>query len=207
MTDPTPPLDPDAIADEFGIESLGVVDGVATLTTTPTTEQSRALVLAMSLACGKMLDDDQATNYVEFEVSPAGHPGYIVHVRRGERPSPHDLRKSADARVAELEARVAELEEQLNQADNLEFVNELPPQQSPRSPADYDSVAAKLRADGRWAKLPARLATSYTSTVSINRGIGPHAFRGGEFEAATRNGVVFLRYIGKPDRPNQDGGQ
>lgn len=121
MTDQTKPFDLDTIADEFGIKGLTMEDGIATLTTAPTTEQSRALVLAMSLACGRMLDDDQATNYVEFEVSPAGHPGYIVHVRRGERPSPHDLRKAADARIAELEAqrdRITDLFEQWAAEEN-----------------------------------------------------------------------------------------
>ena len=105
-------VDPDKVADEFGIKSLGVVDGVPTLTTEPTSEQARALVLEMSLALGKMLDDDQAPNYVEFEVSPAGHPGYVVHVRRAIGQTPHALRKKAEARVAELEARLVEVEQE-----------------------------------------------------------------------------------------------
>lgn len=102
-------INPDTVADEFGIKSLAVEDGVPTLTTMPTSEQARALVLAMSLACGRMLDDDQAQNYVEFEVSPAGRtgqPGYVVHVRRAAGPSPHTLRREAEARVAELEAQL-----------------------------------------------------------------------------------------------------
>lgn len=99
-------INPDTIADEFGIQGLGVDNGIPTLTTIPTSEQARELLLAMSLACGRMLDDDQAPNYVEFEVSPAGHPGYVVHVRRAGGPSPHTLRKAAEARVAELEAEL-----------------------------------------------------------------------------------------------------
>ncbi|WP_280381029.1 hypothetical protein [Nocardia wallacei] len=97
----TPPKfgDPEAVADEFGIQGLAIEDGTATLTTMPTSEQARELVLAMSLACGRMLDDDQATNYVEFEVSPANRPGYVVHVRRAGGPTPHTLRKEAEARI------------------------------------------------------------------------------------------------------------
>jgi len=56
---------------------------------------------------------------VEFEVSPANHPGYIVHVRRGEPPSPHDLRKAADARAAELEQQLAELVAQRDRVTDL----------------------------------------------------------------------------------------
>lgn len=97
----------DTIAREFGIQGLTIENGTSTLTTRPTTERARQLVLAMSLACGRMLDDDQAPNYVEFEVSPAGHPGYIVHVRRAVGPSPHTLRRAAEARIAELEAAQA----------------------------------------------------------------------------------------------------
>ncbi|MFE3060577.1 hypothetical protein [Nocardia sp. NPDC059239] len=94
------------VADEFGIQSLAAENGVATLTTVPTTEQARELVLAMSLACGRMLDDDQAQNYVEFTASPANQPGYVVHVRRAGGPSPHTLRREAEARAAELEQRL-----------------------------------------------------------------------------------------------------
>ncbi|MGW4124750.1 hypothetical protein [Nocardia sp. NPDC004711] len=103
--------DAERVADEFGIQSLTAENGVATLATVPTTEQARELVLAMSLACGRMLDDDQAQNYVEFEVSPANQRGYIVHVRRAGGPSPHTLRREAEVRAAKAEARNAELEQ------------------------------------------------------------------------------------------------
>lgn len=99
-------LDPETVADEFGIKGLAIDNGIPTLTITPTSEQARELVLAMSLACGRMLDDDQAPNYVEFEVSPAGHPGYVVHVRRAGGPSPHTLRQEAESRAAKLEVRL-----------------------------------------------------------------------------------------------------
>ncbi|WP_327139389.1 hypothetical protein [Nocardia sp. NBC_01327] len=105
-------LQGERVADEFGIQSLATENGVATLTTVPTTEQARELVLTMSLACGRMLDDDQAQNYIEFEASPANRPGYIVHVRRAGGPSPHTLRRDAEARAEHAEARVAELEQQ-----------------------------------------------------------------------------------------------
>lgn len=99
-------LEGERVANEFGIQSLTTENGVPTLTTVPTTEQARGLVLAMSLACGRMLDDDQAQNYVEFEVSPANQPGYIVHVRRAGGPSPHTLRREAENRAGELERRL-----------------------------------------------------------------------------------------------------
>lgn len=98
-------INPDTVADEFGIQELTAKNGISTLTTIPTSEQARELVLAMSLACGRMLDDDQAPNYVEFEVSPADRPGYVVHVRRAGGPTPHTLRQEAEGRVAELEPR------------------------------------------------------------------------------------------------------
>ncbi|WP_280186256.1 MULTISPECIES: hypothetical protein [Nocardia] len=107
MSDQRPEIDPDTIADDFGLKGLTVEDGAATLTTTPTTEQAKALVLEMSLACGRMLDDDQAPNYVEFEVHKAGHPGYVVHVRRAERPTPHALRQEAEARAEKAESALA----------------------------------------------------------------------------------------------------
>lgn len=99
-------LEGERIADGFGIQSLTAENGVATLATVPTTEQARELVLTMSLACGRMLDDDQAQNYIEFEASPANQPGYIVHVRRAGGPSPHTLRREAEASVAALEKRL-----------------------------------------------------------------------------------------------------
>lgn len=103
-------LEADSINRDFGIQAMSIAPGESTLTTKPTTERARRLVLAMSLACGRMLDEDQAPNYVEFEVSPAGQPGYVVHVRRAGGPSPHSLRQAAEARAERAEARVAELE-------------------------------------------------------------------------------------------------
>lgn len=105
-------LQGERVADEFGLQSVTAENGVATLTTVPTTEQARKLVLTMSLACGRMLDDDQAQNYIEFEASPANHPGYIVHVRRAGGPSPHTLRREAEARAAKAEARIVDLEDE-----------------------------------------------------------------------------------------------
>ncbi|WP_405490406.1 hypothetical protein [Nocardia sp. NBC_00511] len=108
-------LESERTADGFGLQSLTAQGGVATLTTVPTTEQARELVLTMSLACGRMLDDGQAPNYVEFEVSPANARGYVVHVRRAEGPSPHTLRCDAEARAEAAEARIAELEQRVNE--------------------------------------------------------------------------------------------
>lgn len=117
-------LQGERVADEFGIQSLTTVNGVATLATVPTTEQARELVLTMSLACGQMLDADQAQNYIEFEASPANRPGYIVHVRRAGGPSPHTLRREAEVRAEQAEARVAELEQQAGRR-RIEITEEL----------------------------------------------------------------------------------
>lgn len=103
-------LEADSIDRDFGIQAMSIAPGESTLSTKPTTERARQLVLAMSLACGRMLDEDQAPNYVEFEVSPANHAGYVVHVRRAEGRSPHTLRRDAEARAERAETRVAELE-------------------------------------------------------------------------------------------------
>lgn len=112
-------LQGERVADEFGLQSLTAENGVATLTTVPTTEQARALVLTMSLACGRMLDDDQAQNYVEFEASPAGQLDYVVHVRRAGGSSPHTLRRESEARAAKAEARIVELERRLDRVTDL----------------------------------------------------------------------------------------
>ena len=55
-----------------------------------------------------------APNYVEssIEVKPASkmpHEAFLVTVRRRDGKSPHELRRDAEARVAELEAEVNEL--------------------------------------------------------------------------------------------------
>ncbi|AHH20794.1 hypothetical protein NONO_c60180 [Nocardia nova SH22a] len=112
-------LSPADIADQFGIQGLAVKDGVTTLTTKPTSEEARELVLAMSLACGRMLDDDQAPNYVEFEVQPAGHPGYIVHVRRQPGRSPHSLRLEAEKRAERAEAIVERVREYVDELTSV----------------------------------------------------------------------------------------
>lgn len=101
-------IDPEAIADEFGIQGLTVEGGLPTLATVPTTQEARDLVLAMSLALGKMLDDDQATNYVETEIKKAGRPAYVLNVRRAMGKTPHALRREAEARLDELRTQLQE---------------------------------------------------------------------------------------------------
>lgn len=71
-------------------------------------ESSEAVLLAISDAMGTMLDTRAAENYVEFTVHKQGKPSYTVCVRRYERPTPHDLRKKAEARIAELEKQVSD---------------------------------------------------------------------------------------------------
>lgn len=81
----------------------------------------------------------------------------------------------------------------------FEFVDHLPPQNPPRG-ADAtlrDQFVAALKArPGVWAKWPSVESTSFAS--NIRRGMIRH-FRGGEFEAETRNGSVYVRYVGVPD--------
>ncbi|WP_407107839.1 hypothetical protein [Rhodococcus aetherivorans] len=97
----------EATTEGFGIKSLEARDGAADLKLVANTEQAEHLMLAISDACGHMLDSNDATNYVEFEVSKRGRPTYVVHVRRHMRPTPHKLREQAEARAERAEAALA----------------------------------------------------------------------------------------------------
>ncbi|QRE81860.1 hypothetical protein F1734_17490 [Rhodococcus ruber] len=104
LVDTLADADPSTVADGFGIKSLQVQDGAADLKFVANTEQAEHLMLAISDACGHMLDSNDATNYVEFQVSKRGRPTYVVHVRRYMRPTPHKLREQAEARAERAEA-------------------------------------------------------------------------------------------------------
>ncbi|WP_280502997.1 hypothetical protein [Nocardia farcinica] len=85
----------------------------------------------------------------------------------------------------------------------IEFVDELPPRQFrlTRDEIDYHRIAKKLRTrPGQWARIPTATGITSTFLSAVNRGTGPAAFRGGEFEYENRNGEAFLRYTG----PTQD---
>jgi len=96
--------------DEMQIHSFDVKDGVMNLKMTSGGEESEAVLLAMSDAMGELLDKHDATNYVEFDLHKRGRPAYSVCVRRFHKPTPHDLRVQAEARVKELEATVSLVE-------------------------------------------------------------------------------------------------
>lgn len=96
-------------ADEMRIREMSVKDGVANLTMTSGGPESEAVLLAMADAMGSMLDEHDATNYVEFDLRKRGMPAYSVCVRRYNRPTPHQLRKEADARAEAAEGTLAEL--------------------------------------------------------------------------------------------------
>lgn len=104
LVDTLADADPGTVADGFGIKSLQVQDGAADLKFVANTEQAEHLMLAISDACGHMLDSNDATNYVEFQVAKRGRPTYVVHVRRHMRPTPHKLREQAEARAGKAEA-------------------------------------------------------------------------------------------------------
>lgn len=85
-------------------QMLGVAaeNGNAVLRAGAQGPQSHAVLLALTAEMGQMLHTRSAPNYVEFEVITKSE-SFIAHVRTGDRPSPHDLRRRAESRLAELE--------------------------------------------------------------------------------------------------------
>lgn len=86
----------------------------------------------------------------------------------------------------------------------FKFVDELPPRESKRGGAKVKHLdfAAALQARPRqWAEHPDQpSAPNYRASLvhRINSG-KPAAFRCGNFEAAQRNGVVYVRYNPTPE--------
>lgn len=88
-------------------------------------------------------------------------------------------------------------------AHEFEFVDALPAKEIRRTNGflmDEFAVALRQR-PGAWAKWPEDLGTSQAGTYTTNIRNGHlKAFRGGGFEALSRNGVLYVRYIGEvPD--------
>lgn len=75
-----------------------------------------------------------------------------------------------------------------------EFVEELPVQQPrKRYRGKYADFADALRENaGRWAKYPAQTKTTIYQLRKSRLG----SFPGDEFEFETRNGDIYLRYVG-----------
>lgn len=92
--------------------------------------------------------------------------------------------------------------------DRFEWFAELPPRRhvTPPQYADRELIrqfAAALKARPRvWAKWPSEIAisTARAYQVSIEKATMP-AFRAGGFAAATRNAVLYVRYVGAVGDP------
>ncbi|KQX27507.1 hypothetical protein ASD97_24715 [Streptomyces sp. Root63] len=90
------------LVDGTMMRALTIRDGVATLELAEATEMVRIFAAGMR---GVL---DGATNYVEMEMTDGSTgEGFTVTVRRRERPTPHELRQQAEARVEELTAELA----------------------------------------------------------------------------------------------------
>lgn len=76
----------------------------------------------------------------------------------------------------------------------FEFIDELPPKVSRVTPEGLlDQFVVALRAQpGRWAKWPLD-ARNHGSDIKRGQ---MKLFRGGEFDAICRNGVLYVRYLG-----------
>ena len=75
-----------------------------------------------------------------------------------------------------------------------EFVEELPPQEPRRRyRGKYADFADTLRKNpGRWAKYPSKTKTTIYQLRKSRLG----SFPGDEFEFESRNGDIYLRYVG-----------
>ncbi|MGW1433103.1 hypothetical protein ACWD6K_31345 [Streptomyces sp. NPDC002431] len=104
------------LVDGTMMRSLTIKDGVATL------ELAEAIELVRIFAAGMrgVLDGHGATNYVEMEMTDgATGEGFTVTIRRRERPTPHELRQQAEARVEELTAELAAARQILGTASTV----------------------------------------------------------------------------------------
>lgn len=89
------------LVDGTMMRALTIRDGVATLELAEATEMVRIFAAGMRGAL------DGATNYVEMEMTDGSTgEGFTVTVRRRERPTPHELRQQAEARVERLTAEL-----------------------------------------------------------------------------------------------------
>lgn len=83
----------------------------------------------------------------------------------------------------------------------VNFINELPSRQPSGggAPAKYMDFAEALRGNpGKWAEFPKQGTPRENSVAGIHIRKGNlAAFRCGGFEAANRNSVLYVRYVGK----------
>lgn len=106
------------LADGTMLKALDIRDGVVTLETEP----AREILLTLVAAMRGMLNEYGAENYLETEIT-ANEPAvsldlqdgrnpadsYTVTIQRRRRPTPHEFRMQAEARVAELEEELRQL--------------------------------------------------------------------------------------------------
>lgn len=104
------------LADGTMLRGLTIKDGVATLETEP----AREILLLFVASMRQMLDHHGAENYLETEITApkveadfqdGQNPldSYTVTIQRRYRPTPHEARQKAEARVTELEEQLARL--------------------------------------------------------------------------------------------------
>lgn len=104
------------LTDGTMMRGLNIENGVATLELEP----SREILLTLVAAMRTMLDSHGAENYLETEVTAPSvsldlrdgqnpRDAYTVTIQRRERPTPHEFRQKAEARVAELEKEMRQL--------------------------------------------------------------------------------------------------
>jgi hypothetical protein len=85
----------------------------------------------------------------------------------------------------------------------LTFVDELPASKKRGRVNQSSQLAEKLKAKPMtWARYPAKLTKStayqYASAINVGKG-GTNPLHSGEYRAAVREGVLYLRYIGASD--------
>jgi hypothetical protein len=104
------------LADGTMLKALTIQDGVATIETEP----ARELFLVLVASMREMLDSYGAENYLETEITAPSvsmdvrdgqnpQDDYTVTIQRRQRPTPHEFRQRAEARVAELEEELRQL--------------------------------------------------------------------------------------------------
>lgn len=86
----------------------------------------------------------------------------------------------------------------------FDFVDDLPEAGKPGRKADplvEDFAAALMANANRWAKYPKKHASAggrntIASRIRTGHALAPHPFRQGGFEAACRDGELYVRYVG-----------
>jgi hypothetical protein len=111
------------LTDGTMMRGLNIKNGVATLSLEP----AREILLTLVATMRTMLDSHDAENYLETEITAPSvsldlqdgqNPtdSYTVTIQRRHRPTPHEFRQQAEARVTELETELAQAKADLQQA-------------------------------------------------------------------------------------------